>query len=83
MRAELGLGAGAYCTGGDGVGGEARRGHKAAPGVLGETKEGPGGSVRESSGAPGWDPDARGVPTGQFFSLVSTTFLGTGNSGCS
>ena len=38
---------------------------------LGETKEGPGDSLSESSGAPGWDPEARGFPTGQFFSLVS------------
>lgn len=83
MRAKLGLWAGTHCTGGDRAVGEARRGHKATPRMLGETREGPGGSVRESSAAPRWDVEARGFPPGQFFSLVSTTFLGTGNSGCS
>lgn len=62
--------------------GEARSGHKSTR-VLGETREGPGGSVRESSAAPRWDLEARGFPPGQFFSLVSTAVLGTGNSGCS
>ena len=49
MRAKLGLWAGTHCTGGDRAVGEARRGHKATPRMLGETREGPGGSVRESS----------------------------------
>lgn len=61
MRAELGLGAGVHCTGRDRAAGEARSGHKAALRGWEKPRRGP----------TGWDPEARGFPTGQFFSLVS------------
>lgn len=80
LRAELGLGAGAHCTGGDGAVGEARRGTR-LPRRAGRNQGGARGSVRESSGAPVGSAGCQRFPHWAFFSLVSTTFFGTGNSG--